>query len=805
MKALFLLTGIFMSACLYSQFPITGTVYDANGKPLAGAHIIINDGYFGAVSGSDGKFTFKKLSAGNYRFTASFVGYEPSEKSITIPEESGLSFYLEHSSLMGEETIITSVRAGEKDPVAVTEIQRKELQGNNLGQDIPWLLQQTPSIVVSSDAGAGVGYTGFRIRGTDANRINITVNGIPINDAESHSVYFVNMPDFAGSSENIQIQRGVGTSQNGAAAFGASINFQTLNLRPEAYSEISSTYGSFNTYKNSVKLGTGLLNDHFTLDARLSGIHSDGYIDRAFSDLNSYFISTGWHASKSIVKLNVFSGKEKTYQAWDGVPGYLLQTNRRYNGLGKYTDESGKEQFYNNQTDNYQQNHYQLHLSRELSPYIILNTSLHLTHGEGYYEEYNEDEDLANYKIPDIVFDTLLISTSDLIRQKWLDNNFYGIVFSSTYKKDRIDASIGGGWNRYEGDHFGTVIWARNAGISEMNHIWYKSKSDKKDHNLYTKINYSLSTKINLYADLQLRGINYSISGEDDDHRDITQNHNYLFFNPKLGINYVETDGKRLYFSFSVANREPNRSNFIDADISQPTPTFESLYDYEIGYSYTGTSFMAGINAYYMDYANQLVLTGEINDVGSAVMKNVKDSYRAGIEITTGIRRENIFSWNMNLTLSSNKIRNFTSYVDNWNYWDDPVNLPKQFEYYQGKTDIAFSPEIVASSNFKYYIMKNFSLDFISKYVGSQFIDNTQSQNRKLEPWFVNDMRFEYLLSPQKLKELAVNLYIANIFNYEYSSNAWVYRYSYNNAESLMDGYFPQAGLNFMIGFRGRF
>jgi iron complex outermembrane recepter protein len=801
MKAILLFAGIFMSASVCSQYSLNGNVIDSEGRPLVGANVAISDSYLGSITDSNGDFIIKKLSSGDYRIVVSFMGFETEEKQFSLPGNTDFSFRLKRAAIMGEETIVTSVRAGIKDPVAVSEITKEELKSRNFGQDIPWLLSMTPSMVVSSDAGSGVGYTGFRIRGTDANRINITVNGIPLNDAESHSVYFVDMPDFAGSTENIQIQRGVGTSQNGAAAFGASVNFQTLTLNRLPYSELSSSYGSFNTYKNSVSLGTGLLNNHFTLDARLSGIHSDGYIDRAFSDLSSYFVSAGWYSAKSIIKLNMFSGKEKTYQAWDGVPAYMLPSNRTYNGLGKYTDENGIVRYYDNQTDNYQQDHYQLHLSHEVSPYINLNASFHLTHGEGYYEEYKEDEALSNYKI----FDTEAVS-SDLIRQKWLDNNFYGAVFSANFIKNKVDASIGGGLNRYVGNHFGTVIWARNAGNSEINHTWYDSNSDKKDFNVYTKMNYSLNKNISFYGDLQLRGINYLINGEDDDHRDITQSHDYIFFNPKFGVNYSDNQGQRVYFSFSVANREPNRSNFVDADTTQAVPGFETLFDYELGYSYKGSNFQAGANFYYMDYTNQLVLTGEINDVGSAIMSNVKDSYRAGIEFTAGLKRQELFSWDFTLTLSSNKIRNFTSYVDNWSYWDDPASQPKQYIFNLEKTDIAFSPEIVASSNFRYFLMKNLSLDFISKYVGRQFIDNTGSQNRKLEPWLVNDLCFEYKLTPHKIiKELSFNLCIANIFDYKYSSNAWVYRYFENGDEGVYDGYFPQAGTNFMAGIRARF
>jgi iron complex outermembrane receptor protein len=805
MKAIVLLAGIVMSAFSHAQYSVNGKVFDADGQPLVGANIIIKESYLGTVSNPDGTFILKKIPHGEYLIVASFMGFESGEKLISLTSDTEIFFYLKRSPIMGEEAIVTSVRAGSKDPVAVSELSKKEIQSRNLAQDIPWLLSLTPSMVVSSDAGAGVGYTGFRIRGTDANRINITINGIPLNDAESHSVYFVNMPDFASSTENIQVQRGVGTSQNGAAAFGASINMQTLSLKRDAYSEISSSYGSFNTLKNSVSMGTGLMSDHFSFDARLSGIHSDGYIDRASSDLSSYFVSAGWHGAKSIIKLNVFSGKEKTYQSWDGVPGYLLNKDRTYNGLGKFTDETGVERYYDNQTDNYQQDHYQLHLSREVSPYLNLNTSLHLTHGEGYYEEYKENEELSSYRIPDILMDSSVITFSDLIRQKWLDNNFYGAVFSANLRKDKIEGSIGGAWNRYEGDHFGKVIWTRNAGTSEINHTWYESVSDKMDYNVFTKLNYSLNRNINLYTDLQFRGIEYMIDGEDNDHRDITQNHNYLFFNPKAGVYYSNNQGQNLYFSFSIANREPNRSNFIDADTTQPAPTFETLYDYELGYSYCGSSFTAGANLYFMDYTNQLVLTGEINDVGSAVMSNMKDSYRAGIEFTAGLRQHEVFNWDFTLTLSRNKINSFTSFVDNWSYRDDPSTQQKQIISKLGKTDIAFSPEIVGSSIFSYFLAKNLNIDIISKYVGSQFTDNTSSQNRKMDPWFVNDIRIEYTMNPRFMKELSINLLAANVFNYQYVSNAWIYRYFEGGQEGFYDGYYPQAGINFMAGIRCRF
>jgi iron complex outermembrane recepter protein len=805
MKAFLLLAGIFLSLPAISQLNISGKVTDSQGKPLSGANITLKGGFPGAVTNESGEYGIPGLSGGSYTITATFVGFTPQERHISVNTDTECDFQLEHSVIMIDEAIVTSSRAGKKDPVALSEISRDELGRSNLSQDIPMLLSATPSLVVSSDAGTGIGYTGFRVRGTDANRINITVDGIPLNDAESHSVYFVDLPDFASSTENIQVQRGVGTSQNGASAFGASVNFQTLPSGREAHSELSTVFGSFNTRRNSLSLGTGLLGNHFTLDARLSGISSDGYIDRASSALSSYFISAGWYGAKTMLKLNLISGKEKTYQAWDGVPGYLLTSHRSYNGLGKYTDEYGNEQYYENQTDNYQQDHYRLHFRRDITRDINLNAAIHFTQGEGYYEEYKEDQDLSLYRIAGNVSDSALLASSDLIRQKWLDNDFYGAMLSSNIKKDNISATVGGAWNRYKGEHFGKVIWSRYSGLAETGHKWYSSDATKQDYNLFAKLNYALGENLSLYWDFQVRGIDYVIEGEDDDHRDISQNHKYFFFNPKTGVNYSNSKGHRAYFSFSVANREPNRDNFVDADTTMPAPGFETLNDYEVGYSFSGKTFTAGANIYYMDYNNQLVLTGEINDVGSAVMSNVKDSYRTGIEFTAGMKKDGLFSWNMALTLSSSKINNFTAYVDNWSYWDDPANQSKQLSFDLGKTDIAFSPGIIASSNFRYFFTKEMDVDLVSKYVGSQYIDNTASESRKLDPWFVNDIKMEYRFHPPFLKELVMDVTVNNIFNYQYSSNAWVYRYFQDGKEGLYDGYFPQAGVNFLAGIRAGF
>jgi len=800
-----MLAGIFLAMHCYAQSRISGRISDESGQPLPGANVYIEDDARGAISDKEGFYSIDNIPEGKNVIRVSYIGYHSIEKSIDIKQDMRMDFILKHSVLFGEEVIISGIRAGEKDPIAYSFIRREEITERNLGQDMPLLISLSPSVVATSDAGTGLGYTNFRIRGTDANRINMTVNGIPLNDAESHGVWFVDLPDFAGSVENIQIQRGVGTSTNGAAAFGASINFQTLAISKEAYGEINSSYGSFNTIKNSVSIGTGLLHDTYSFDTRFSWLHSDGYIDRASCDLSSWYISGTSLKEKSLIKLIMFSGKEKTYQAWDGVPGYLLDSLYTFNGKGMYTDEDGITRYYDNETDNYDQSHYQLHYSHEIDPGINYTAALHLTRGKGYYEQYKEDQQLQDYGIKDIILSADTITSSDLIRRKWLDNYFYGGVFSINITKTRFDAIIGGGWNKYDGNHYGTVIWARNAGKSEINHRWYRNTGIKTDFNSYVKMNYSVSKSLNLYADLQFRDIDYQIEGTDDDTSDVSQDHSFIFFNPKIGLNLMINENQRAFVSLSVANREPNRDNFVDADPGKAPPEPETLFDYEFGYDLNAGNFNAGINFYYMNYRNQLVLTGEINDVGAPVMTNVRDSYRAGIEALFSLKISDIISWNMNLNMSTNKIKNFKTYIDNWDYWDNPVSQPLQYQYELGTTDIAFSPWLVAGNSFKLTPVRNLSLDVYSKYVGKQYIDNTGSSDRKLNAWFVNDMKLKYTFYLKTFREISFNLLISNIFNEKYESNAWVYRYIYQGIEYKYDGFFPQAGINLLAGLSVKF
>jgi iron complex outermembrane recepter protein len=812
MKSLIFFLLLIPGIGAFAQLKISGKVYSAENEPLPGASIIIEGTTIGTVSAVNGFFLLNNLKTGNYSLKVSFIGYQSYSTNVTLTKDVSLEVVLQKTEVMTDEVFVYATRAGSRTPVATSEISKLQIESKNMGQDVPFLLNSTPSFVSSSDAGAGVGYTGFHIRGTDANRINVTINGIPFNEAESHDVYWVDLPDILSSIENIQIQRGVGTSTQGAAAFGATINMQTSALRKNAYAEYSGSAGSFNTLKNTFRTGTGLLNNHFSFDARLSAISSDGFIDRAFSKLNSYYLSGGYYSDNTIVKLITFSGKEKTYQAWNGIPSVRLNSDiegmKRYEEHGLYSLDETEAMLasnprtynlynYDNQTDNYRQDHYQLLLNQKFGAYIHLNAALHLTHGEGYYEEYKADDQFSEYGLPNVIAGNDTIASSNLVRQKWLDNNFYGGTFSFNYMKENSDFTLGAGWNEYDGQHFGKIIWAQYMGETPKDYEWYRGNGIKTDFNVYAKYNYSFSDKLNLYADLQYRNINHSIDGKDDDLRDLTQDHNYDFFNPKLGIYYQPNNQSKMYLSWAVAHREPNRSNFTDADPKGKQPIFETLNDFEGGYNFQSTSFSAGANIYFMDYKNQLILTGEINDVGSAIMTNVEDSYRAGIEIVAGVKILPTLTWNVNATFSQNKILNFTEYVDTYSSEWEQLTLST---FKLGTTDIAFSPTIIANSIIRYEPVTKLEINLISQYVGKQYIDNSSSEDRKLDAYFVSNLKVSYSIKPEFINEVEFNLLVPNLFNEKYETNGWVWSYIYGGARYKMDGYFPQAGTNFVVG-----
>jgi iron complex outermembrane receptor protein len=781
----------------FGQFKLSGVVLGKN-EPLTGASVVLDNSMYGVSTLINGTFEFKNLKAGEYVVKVSFIGFETAEVKVNLKSDQHISVKLEPNVILTDEILISASVAKSKTPMAYNNVSGQEIARQNMGQDIPYLLQLTPSFVATSDAGSGIGYTNFRIRGTDMNRINVAVNGIPLNDAESHGTWFVDQPDLASSIENVQVQRGAGTSTNGAAAFGATINMQTSTFKPDAYAEYKTAFGTFNTFKNTVLAGTGLIDGKFTVDARLSKVSSDGYIDRASADLKSFYLSAGYYTENSVLKAIVFSGYEKTYQAWNGVPSDLLSTNRTYNSAGEYTDENGVVQYYDNQVDDYQQDHFQLHFSHSFNQYFSLNTSAHYTRGIGFYENYKEDEDLADYQIPPVLIGSETVETSDLINQKWLDNDFYGIIYSLNYEKDKTDFTLGGGYSIYDGDHFGKVIWAQFLGNSKPNHDWYRSNGFKNDFNVFAKYNYRLSEKINLFTDLQYRNIIYKIEGIDDDLRDITQEHRFNFFNPKFGFFYEPQQNQQFYLSLAVANREPNRSNYVDADPAGKQPVYETLRDWELGYNYKSSAFSFSANYYYMCYKNQLVLTGEINDVGAPIMVNVDNSFRTGIELQAGIKITPTLQWNGNTTFSINKVKDFIEYVDNWDTWGQ-----ESFEL--GTTDLAFSPNVIANSRFTFSPAEKLEFSFISSYVGKQYIDNTSNDDRVLDAWFVNNLNAEYSVNTKLFEKITFRLMVNNLFNAKYESNAWVYSYMYEGERAKMDGYFPQAGTHFMFGVDFKF
>jgi len=797
-----------MPFVVLAQFNLSGKVINrSTSEALPGAHIRIENSLYESASDNTGTFKIKNLKPGSYSVIFSYIGFANDTVQLDINKSTELDIALEATVILEDEVIVYATRAGNNTPVAYQNINKKEISNANFGQDLPVLLGNSISAVSTSDAGNGMGYTALRIRGTDMTRINVTINGMPLNDPESHNVYWVDLPDFATSTDNVQIQRGVGTSTNGASAFGASINLQSAHFKSEPYAELNSAFGSFRSMKNSVSFGSGLINKHFSMDARISKLSSNGYIDRAKSDLLSFYISGAYTSGKDLLRFNIFSGKEKTYQAWNGIPSNVLDTNRTFNGMGAYFDNKGIQHYYDNETDNYSQTHYQVLYSHEFNKKLYLNASVHHTVGAGYYEEYQESDQLTNYGIDPIRLnapyyligsDTIhipdsTISTSDLIRQKHLANTFTGLTWALNYHLNKLQSSLGGSWNTYTGNHFGTVIWSQFAGNTEINHEWYRSKALKNDFNIFAKTEYSITEKLHTWVDLQYRRIYYSINGIDDNSRDITQQHIFNFFNPKAGITYNLAVNQSVYASLSLSNREPNRDNFVDADPSKPVPQPEKLYDAEAGYSFSSNHLAMNINAYYMYYKQQLVLTGAINDVGSAIMINVPDSYRAGIELSAKVLFSEKLTWEPSVTLSHNKIKEFTEYIDNWDTYE-------QTSVNHSNTDLSFSPSVIANSSLNWMVFKRFNVNLISKFVGRQYIDNTQSSDRQLDPYFVNNLLVKYTLNPGFVKEISFSLIINNLFNEQYESNAWAYRYTSGNTLQKLDGYFPQAGINFMGG-----
>ncbi len=802
------LVALLLPASALGQFDFNGKIQDSTGLGIEAAKVNVKFYYVGDVTDVNGNFKISNLKKGKYEISVECFGYESQSFALVIDQSSVTKNFTLHPSILSlEEVSVRAIRANEETPTTYSNLTKEELQKNNFGQDLPYLLDVTPSTVTSSDAGAGIGYTGVRIRGVDPTRTNVTLNGIPVNDAESHGVYYVNMPDFASSTNGVQIQRGVGTSTNGAAAFGASINLKTDVISKNAYGLIDNTVGSFGTMRNTIKAGTGLINKHFSMDARLSRIVSDGYIDRASSDLKSFFISAGYVGAKTVVKFNLFSGKEKTYQSWHGTPesringdtaamhayavrnylsqeetANLLNAGRTYNF---YT--------YGNQTDNYQQDHYQLLFTHLFSPKWILNLSGHYTRGRGYYEEYKQDQTLADYQIADVILPNDTVSNSDLIRRRWLDNHFYGGIFSLDYKQQDLSLTIGGGANQYLGGHFGEVVWSRFASNSEVNHRYYDNDATKTEANAYVKGNYTIGA-FNLYGDIQVRFVDYQFVGLEQVFgtvQNVDQRVNYTFFNPKAGITYHLNKQHQFYASYAQGNREPVRDDFTQSTPAS-RPKHEQLQNVEVGYQMRRKRLFVNLNYYWMHYKNQLILTGEINDVGSYNRVNVDQSYRMGAELSAGYMILKQLSVSGNLTYSQNKINRFNEYVDDYDNGGQQVIEHKN-------TDIAFSPNWIGAAGIQYEPKKGLAITWTTKFVGKQYLDNTSSSDRTIKAFNYHHLMVSYAFKLGFIQEVKIAGTVQNIFNQMYSSNGYTWGYIYGGQRVVENFYYPQAGRNFML------
>jgi len=819
MRKIILVSGFIILACRgFAQ--LSGYVIDASSKEkIPGAVVEIENSFLISSTDAEGKFSFPAIKEKKVRLKISHIGFELLQTETDLPNAQ-LEIALTAKTYLSGEAVVTATRASDKSPTAFSSIDKKELERKNLGQDVPFLLNTLPSVVVTSDAGNGVGYTGIRIRGSDPTRVNVTINGVPINDAEENGLYWVDLPDFASSIENIQVQRGIGTSTNGAGAFGASVNILSQVVNPLPYASLAESYGSFNTWKNTLRFGTGLLKNRFAFEGRLSKITSDGFVDRATSDLKSFYLSGGYYGTKSSLRAIIFSGNEKTYQAWNGVPEAKLKgddqelVSHYYNNLGYLYNstedsvnlfESDNRTYnlftYKNQTDNYQQDYYQLHYSLSGGKHTTVNAALHYTKGRGYYEEYKYNQSLSDYGLNDVIVGGDTVTSTNLIRQKWLDNDFYGFTLSSVYTTDKLEFTAGAAANWYDGRHFDQIIWAEYASNGAKDFIYDDNDANKTDANIFAKAIYTINAKLNLFGDIQYRSVDYSFFGFNESFENSQQKVHHDFFNPKAGLSYDFNKSNRAYASFAIGHKEPIRGDYVNST-SMSRPEAEEMQDVEAGYRYNGSRVKAGFNIYYMNYKNQLILTGEINDVGAYTRMNVPNSFRRGIEIEAGASILKSLAITGNITLSQNEIKDFTEFVDSY---DADFNYLPQTEISHSNTSIAFSPDVVSSVTISWLPVKNLSLDLITKYVSDQYLDNTENDLRKLDAYLVNDFIAGYHFSLPFVKEISLKLAVYNFLNELYESNGYTYGYLYDGQLVQENFYFPQAGTSWMGGVEVKF
>ena len=794
--------GYHMTLCAQSQ--LSGKVQTSDGNPVPLAVVQLKQTQFTSVSNESGEFLFTGIPAKRYALFTHCLGYKSKVDSVLVNGNTNFTIVLEVGTEQLDEVVVNATRVDKNNGMAFSNVDAETLKKQNMGQDAPFMLNQLPSVVVNSDAGNGIGYTGIRVRGSDATRVNVTINGVPVNDAESQGTFFVDMPDLVSSVNNIQVQRGIGASSNGAGAFGATINFQTNQLNETAYAKVISTAGSFNTLRTTLSAGTGLLNKKFTLDARASRITSDGYIDRASSNLQSYYLAAGYYGKKSVLKFINFLGQEKTYQAWYYVPqDSIKRGNRTYNMAGEYYDANNKVRYYSNETDNYKQNNFQLHFIHRFNSRLLLNVTGHYTKGAGYYEQYKQNRRLSDYNLNEVITakgDT--ISRTDLIRRLWLDNDFAGGLFNLTYKAGtRLSFTLGGGYNTYFGKHFGELMWARYASNSEIRHRYYLYTTNKNDGNVYLKTNYKVNSRLNVFVDLQMRTTSIRYLGYVNANEQKYMDKTYQFFNPKAGVSYDVNSSLNLYASVAMAGKEPTGDD-LSKNLPASVPTAEYMTDVEAGLRYSKSKWTAGINVYNMNYNNQLVLNGQIDNVGNPKHVNVKESFRRGIELEANWDIHSKLFLGGNLTLSMNKVKAFTEYLDssdvNYNYYN-------QHRIVHKNSDISYSPNQVSSVILGFRPIKHMELALIHKTVGRQYLDNTSNKNRSINPYNVLDLRWNYSVKTKSIPEITFMLTVYNVLNKLYETNGYTYNYYFGSSLISQNYLAPAAPLNFMGGLQLHF
>lgn len=791
---------LFLGLAAHAQTSYTLKVVDEQKKPLVGATISI-DGILFAQTDVNGNYQLT-VKQPKVNLLISTVGFQTLSVYVDLSKES--TFVMKKKIFLSEEVMVTATRVDEKSAGTFSMVDKQYIEKTNFGQDLPYLLNQIPSVVITSDAGVGIGYTGIRIRGTDQQRTNLTINGIPLNDAESQGTFTVNISDFASSIENIQVQRGVGSSTNGAGAFGAAINIQTTQMADTASAEVNFAQGSFkaknmlfhnNMEKYTAVVNTGLIHDHWNFSGRLSKVASTGYIDNSSAVLKSFFTSASYRNERHLMKFNVFSNLEKTYLAWNGVPQDSLKTNRTFNPISVE---------YNDQYDNYQQDHYQIFESYKINNHHHVNVGYHYTRGRGYFQEYRFDQNYNSYGLDTLFTGNDTISKTDILRRRWLKNEFEGVVYSWEYiPNNKFKLTIGGASNKYTGEHFGEIIWAKNASNSIPGTRWYTGWGRKYEANLYAKAGYEINTNWNVFLDLQSRYVNYKIEGTNKDRIAVDQQHKYNFFNPKAGVSYNLSNANLVYLTFGVANKEPNRDDFVNGIVNNIKPKSEKLSDLEIGWKKRTNKYSVEVNAFYMNYTNQLVLTGEVNNVGEYIRTNTPKSYRAGLELTGSMNYTTRLNISANLALSQNKINAFTEsiyqYDADYNYLGVLLRDHKN-------TDISFSPNVIASSRLRYKVIQNLFTTLESKYVGKQFMDNTSNEDRKINSFFVNDLFVDYTIQIKGfIPLLTLMLKVNNVFDKLYEPNGYTYTLIESGVENNYNFYYPQAGRNYMFSLNCKF